>query len=211
MNAAGEASVIACHDCDALQRAIALAPRASARCWRCGSVLYRYRPHGLDRTLAYTLGAAVLFAIANAFPIVALNAEGNFTSTTLSGTAHSLYRDGIVSVAALVFVTTIVMPAIEIAALLYMLLPLKFGRAAPGAAAVYRAVMAVRPWGMVEVFMIGLLVALTKLASLATVVPGVALWSIGGLMLLLAAAAASFDPRDFWARMAAVRAAQSRR
>jgi paraquat-inducible protein A len=205
MGSAGEAVVIACHDCDALQREVALAPRASARCWRCGAVLYRSRPHGLDRTLAYTLGSAALFVVANSFPIVALNAEGNYTSTTLFGTAQSLYRDGIVSVAALVFLTTIAMPAVEIAALLYMLLPLKFGRAAPGVAAVYRTVMAVRPWGMVEVFMIGLLVALTKLASLASVVPGVALWSIGGLMFLIAAAAASFDSRDFWARMAALR------
>jgi|SRR5262245_6683224 len=52
------ASLIACHECDLLQREVPLAPGGAARCPRCGAVLYRNTPDGLDRTLAYTLGAA---------------------------------------------------------------------------------------------------------------------------------------------------------
>jgi paraquat-inducible protein A len=197
--------LLACHECDLLQREAPLAAGGAARCARCGGILYRNRPGGLDRTLAYTLGAAVLFVIANAFPIVGLDAQGHRSSTTLFGTVQTLHDDGMTSVAALVFVTTMLMPAIQIGAMLYMLLPLKLGRVPHGLPAVFRLVQAVRPWGMVEVFMLGTLVALTKLAALASVVPGVALWSFGALMLLFIAAAASFDPHALWARVEAVR------
>src|SRR4030095_12027361 len=172
-------SLHACHDCDLLQREVPLAPGGTARCPRCGAVLYRRKPNGLDRTLAYSMGAAVLFLIANAFPIVGLEAAGHHT--------------------------TILMPGLEIAALLYLLLPLKLGRVPRGLPAVFRLVHAVRPWGMVEVFMLGTLVALTKLAHLASVVPGIALFSFGGLMFLVAAAAASFDTHALWERVEEVR------
>ena len=162
-------------------------------------------PTGSDRTLAYTLGAAVLFIVANAFPIVALEAQGLRNSTTLFGTVRTMYDQDMSVVAGLVFATTILMPAIQIGALLDMLLPLKLGRAPQGLAAVFRLVQAVRPWGMVEVFMLGTLVSLTKLAHLAHVVPGIALWSFGALMFLVAAAAASFDSRALWGRAEAAR------
>ncbi len=197
--------LLACHECDLLQREVPLAPGGTARCPRCGAVLYRNTPDGLDRTLAYALGAAVLFLVANAFPIVGLDAQGNHTSTTLFGTVRALHDNGMTSVAALVFVTTILMPALNIGALLYMLLPLKLGRVPHGLPAVFRLVDAVRPWGMVEVFMLGTLIALTKLAALASVVPGIALWSFGALMFLVAAAAASFDSHALWARVEAAR------
>ena len=53
--------------------------------------------------------------------------------------------------------------------------------------------------------MLGTLVSLAKLAHLAPVVPGIALWSFGALMFLVAAAAASFDSRTLWARVEAAR------
>lgn len=171
-------------------------------------VLYRNVPDSLDRTLALTLAAAVLFVVANAFPIVGLDAQGNRTSTTLFGTVRTLHDDGMTSVAALVFVTTILMPAVELGAMLYMLLPLKLGRVPHGLPAMFRAVQTVRPWGMVEVFILGTLVSLAKLAHLASVAPGIALWSFAALMVLLAAMKAAFDPRALWERVAVTEAAR---
>ncbi|MGH7260597.1 MAG: paraquat-inducible protein A [Nitrospiraceae bacterium] len=198
------ASFIACHECDLLQREIALPPGGTACCPRCDGVLYRSIPDGADRTLAYMLGAAVLFVVANAFPIVALEAQGTRISTTLFGTVRTLHEQDMTSVAALVFVTTILMPALEIGAMLYMLLPLKLGWVPRELPAMFRLVQTVRPWGMVEVFMLGTLVSLAKLAHIAHVAPGVALWSFGALMFILAAAAASFDAHDLWARVDAL-------
>jgi paraquat-inducible protein A len=98
-------------------------------------------------------------------------------------------------------VTTIVVPLLEMSITLLILVPMRFGRTAPATGLLLRIVQAVRPWGMVEVFILGVLVSLVKLAHQATVIPGIALWSFAGLMLLFAAAAASFDPREVWMRM----------
>lgn len=195
--------VIACHECDLLQREIKLPPGGSACCRRCGAVLYRNKPDSLDRTLAYTVGAAVLFLLANVFPVVGLEVQGTRISTTLFGTVRTLHDQDMTSVAVLVFATTILMPALDIGAMLYMLLPLKFGRVPKGLPAMFRLVQTVRPWGMVEVFMLGTLVSLAKLSHIAAVRPGIALWSFGLLMFLVAAAAASFDDRELWARVSA--------
>ena len=193
--------LIACHECDLLQREVALPPHGAARCRRCGAVLYRNVPDSVDRTLAYTLAAAILFVMANVFPIVGLDAQGIHTSTTLFGAVRTLHDQEMSSVAALVFVTTILMPALQLGAMLYMLLPLKLGRVPRWVPAMFRMVEAVRPWGMVEVFLLGTLVSLAKLAHLASLVPDIALWSFAALMVLLAAAASSFDERSFWERV----------
>jgi paraquat-inducible protein A len=191
--------LIACHECDLLQREGRLPAGGSALCARCGATLYRSHPDSVQRTLAFAIGAGVLFVIANLFPIVTLELGGQRIAATLFGAVHALYMQGMGLVAALVFVTAIAMPALELAALCYLLMPIRAGRVAPRVGPVFRALRAVQPWCMVEVFMLGVLVSLVKLSHLAGVVPGVAMWSFGALMLLMTAVAASFDPRRLWA------------
>jgi paraquat-inducible protein A len=118
---------------------------------------------------------------------------------------QTLWNEDMKSVGILVFVTTMLMPALELCALTYLLLPLRLGRAPSHFALVFRMLQAVKPWGMVEVLMLGVLVSLVKLANLAGVVPGIALWSFAALMFVMAAVAAVFDPRDLWARVSAAR------
>jgi len=197
--------LIACHECDLLQREVLLPRGGAARCGRCGAVLYRSHPESLERTLGLTAGAILLFAIANAFPIVGLALQGQVIQTTLWHTVRTLWDEDMKSVSALVFTTTIVMPALQLFAFAYLLLPLRLGRKPRHFAPVFRMLQAVRPWGMVEVFMLGVLVSLVKLAHLAGVVAGVALWSFAALMLVMAAISAVFDPRALWAKASAIR------
>lgn len=200
-----QAPVIACHECDLLQREVALPRGGVLRCGRCGAELCRSHPDSFERTLALTAAAIVLFAIANSFPIVGLKLQGQVIQTTLFHTVQTLWVEDMRSVGTLVFVTTMLIPALQLAALTYLLLPLRLGRAPRHFALVFRVLHAVRPWGMVEVFMLGVLVSLVKLAHLASVAPGIALWSFAALMFLMAALSAVFDPRDLWARMSVAR------
>src|SRR5882672_2614261 len=202
---AANAPLIACHECDLLQREVPLPRGGVAKCGRCGAELYRSRPDSLERTLAFTAAAILLFVIANSFPIVGLKLQGQLIETSLFHTVKTLYDEDMKPVAALVFVTTMLMPALELLAMAWLLLPLRLGRVPPHFAPVFRMLQAVRPWGMVEVLMLGVLVSMVKLAHLATLVPGVALWSFGALMLLMAAVAATFDPRELWARVGVAR------
>ncbi|HSB97587.1 MAG TPA: paraquat-inducible protein A [Spongiibacteraceae bacterium] len=196
---------LACHECDLLQLEIELTPGSIARCCRCGAVLFRNSPNALERALALTVGAALLFIISNAFPVMGLKVNGDVVQATLIGTVVVLYRDGMWLIAALVAFTTVLTPLLEIMAMLYLLLPLQLQRVTYEPSAIFRTLLQVRAWRMIEVFVIGVLVALVKLEHLAEIIPGIALWSFAALMLLLTAASAAFDPRALWARFEATR------
>jgi paraquat-inducible protein A len=195
------APLIACHDCDLLQREIPLNPGCTASCRRCGAVLYRNATDSIDRTLAYTVAAAVLFVVANVFPIFSIEVQGDHSAINLYGAVRSLWDQEMKSISLLVFITAIVIPAIELLSMTYLLLPLKFNRVPVGYTLFMRTLQYVEPWGMVEVFMLGVLVSLVKLTNNFKVIAGISLWSYGLLTLLLAAAASSFSARDVWSRL----------
>ena len=205
------AALLACHECDLLQTDAEVPEGGVLRCRRCHGELYRMHAHSLDHAFALSLGAAVLMLIANAYPIVGLSVSGTLVETTLIGAVRVLYLDGMWPIAGLVFVTTILTPFLQVASMLWMLVPLRADRVPWAAAPVFRLARLAQPWGMTEVLIIGLLVALVKLAHIASVVAGVGLWSFGALMLVLAAAAAAFDSRALWARIGALRHADSQR
>ena len=198
-------ALIACPDCDLLQREPKPASGQVVTCARCGSLLFRRTPDTVDRTLAFALGAAVLFVIANAFPIVGMTIEGRSNTVSLPGALVALWNQDMQLVAGLVGFTTLLAPLLVLATLLYLLTPLRFGRLPPGVPLILRTLDAIQPWGLVEVFMLGLLVSLVKLEMYARVVPGVALWAFGALLLVFTAMAAAFDPRSIWARIGAAR------
>ncbi len=176
-----------------------------ARCPRCGSVLYRRVPDSLDRTLALALGGLLLFIAANAFPFLELKMQGNVTHTTLSTGVRSLFEQGSPIVASLVLLTTIVAPLLQIAALIFVLGPVRLGFRLPGQTPVFRLLRRVQPWSMMEVFILGILVSLVKLIGMAQIVPGIALWSFVLLIPVLAAASSSLDTEWVWRRVGLVR------
>jgi len=197
---------VACLECDLLHRKLRLQPGGEARCTRCGALLYQStRPDANERALALTLAASILFVLANVFPILALEVQGVRSSTTLLAAVQSLWDEQARAVAALVFTTTILVPAAELAGLIWVLVALRRGARAWGAVPMLHFIESVKPWGMVEVFVLGVLVSLVKLAHIATVEAGVALFSFGALMALVAAAAAAFDADAAWMQLQAGR------
>ncbi|MDP9010994.1 MAG: paraquat-inducible protein A [Pseudomonadota bacterium] len=152
----------------------------------------------IDTAIGLAAAALVLFVLSNAYPLVAIYSNGSTRAATLVGAALGLYRQGHASLASLVFITTVAGPFLQIVSLLYLLIPLRSGRQAPGQNTIFRLLAQVRPWTFIEVFMLGALVALVRLAAFARVVPGIALWSCGFLMLTLAALTSRTSPAQFW-------------
>jgi len=190
--------LIACHECDLLLREIGLPPGKVACCPCCGATLYRNQLDSIKRSLALAVASAVLYLIANSFPILGINLQGNGNAVTLLQAVHDLWNQNMHLVSSLTFVTAILVPALELAMMLYLLIPLYLGRVPAGVSLIMRLLQTIKPWGMIEVFMLGILVSLVKLVQDFKIIPGVALWSFGGLTLLLAALASSFNPRDVW-------------
>jgi paraquat-inducible protein A len=193
--------LILCHDCDLPIRLGAVPPGGSARCPRCRALLLRRVRDSVDRTLAFALAGLLLLAVANAFPFLAMKMKGLVTETTLATGVQSLYRAGRPLVASLVLLTTILAPLAHLSLLLYVLLPLKLGVRAPFAVPCFRWLHRIQAWSMMEVFMLGVLVSLVKLAGMAQLVPGIALWAFVALIPVVAAASSSLDAQLVWDRI----------
>lgn len=219
-------SLIVCHACDLVhRRSKVAAERARVRCVRCHAELYRTHSTSMDTAIAVAASALVLLVLSNAYPLVTLKVNGSVRTATLMRAIWDMYLQGYVPVAVLVLLTTVLIPLFQISALLYLLISLRRNRraagpqhqhagprrAAPRYAArrmaappiawrneLFRALTWLRPWAMPEVFMLGAFVAMVKLSVMATVVPGIALFSYGTLMLMLAALTAITPAEQFW-------------
>ncbi|MGZ5037162.1 MAG: paraquat-inducible protein A [Usitatibacter sp.] len=200
------ATIIACRECDCLQREVDPPVHGTAQCARCGAELFRNKPRSLEHTLAFLLAAAMFLVLANSNPLLALENQGVRNATTLFGASEALWRTQEYALATLVFMTTILFPALEVASSIYLLASLELGRVPRAMAPLMRLVAAIKPWGMISVFMLGALVSIVKLRSIATVEPGLALYSLGAFILMLTASEAAFEQREVWNRAGALRA-----
>jgi paraquat-inducible protein A len=194
-------NLVACPECDALQREVPLPPGGVAECARCGALVYREKARSLDRTLALMVAAAVVFACANAFPLMSLEAQGISSESTLFGTVVALNETGWPVLALLMLLTVIVFPLLQLATALYILVSIKVGIVPPHLTLAVRVLDAIWPWGMVEVFLLGALVSLVKLTQLATLSPGGGIYMIAAYVVLIAAAVSTFEPRVLWRRV----------
>jgi paraquat-inducible protein A len=193
---------VACRGCDLLQRIPPLQPGAKAQCGRCGQLLAVRHADPLDRPLALTLAAAIALVIANVSPLMGLSVAGRDSTTTLAGGAYEMWRQGSQITALMVAFCAVVAPAVYVALLLAVLVAVRRPPAPHWVGLLMRWADHLRPWSMNEVLLLGMLVALTKIAQLATVVPGAGMYAVGALVLLLPAIASTFDAREVWRRIA---------
>ncbi len=191
----------ACHECDLLQVIPVLPGSTRVKCARCGAELHHHQPVDHERPLALMLAVTILFFLANNFPIIGIETAGIEQSTTILGAVQSLWHEHMRLVAGLVLFTTLIAPGLEIMALTLLLICLQFRLRPPGLRTLMRVAVRSRPWSMVEVFVMGVLVSVVKLSHLAHIYAGVALWSYGLLILLFAAAMSLLNPQALWAEI----------
>ncbi|MES2580311.1 MAG: paraquat-inducible protein A [Pseudomonadota bacterium] len=186
-----------CEQCDAVFQKLSLANGEIARCTRCGNEMDRNAQQRRNHLLPLTIASLIIFVIANIFPIVEMELQGLHSQTTLLGAVLSLTTEGISMVALLVLATTILFPFMQMLILFYLLVPSKHPDNRPGFSLLIRVMQMLRPWGMIEVFLLGVLVALIKLSNMATIIPGIALWAFCMLTVMLTVVV-SFNPRYLW-------------
>ena len=192
---------VACPDCDVLLQLPELPPGGKARCPRCSNILATQPIDSLDRALALTLTAAIVFIVANTSPLMGLSAVGRQASTTIIGGAYQMWLQGQEVTAVIVGFCAIIAPAGYILFMLTVLLAVRRPPAPQWVGEMLRWAHSIQPWSMSEVMMLGILVALIKIAELATVEPGIGLFAVGGLIVLFAAIMVTFHPREVWSRV----------
>ena len=192
---------IACHECDLIHDIPAMPSRAAAVCVRCGCVLFRAKTDSIDRTLAWTLSGLVLYVVAVSFPFLAMKNGPIGNETGLLTGIEFLYRQGIIPLAALVLLTCILIPLIQMLGLLYVFIPLKLNVRVKYAIPVFRLFKHIKPWSMMEIYMLGILVSIVKLGKMATIVPGLAVIAFGILIFVLNFALSAVDEHMVWEKL----------
>lgn len=191
----------ACHFCDTLHEAFPVAEGKAAHCSRCGAVLYQNRPASLVRATAFSLAALFLMVLVHQFPFLTMDAATMRRNLTLVGAATALIKEGTPILGISIVLFTVVAPLMLAGGMMYVCGPLMLGRAAPGARLVTKWMYRSEPWNMVEVFLLGVLVSLMKLAKVADVHFGLGFWAFAGVMLCMAAAVAGIDREELWDRL----------
>lgn len=191
-------SPLACHECDTLQRLPPIPRGGVARCLRCGARLCAHPRGGLDTPLALVLGALVLYLIANNYPLLELTLQGQVQAVSLSGAALALRQADMAALGLLVWITSVLIPGLVIGSTLYVLVAIRFSWRLPLRRSLLTLLSRMQPWGMLDVFMLGILVSLVKLANMAEIVLGPGLYAFVPLILFIAGATATLEPRFLW-------------
>lgn len=189
-----------CKMCGLFQRVPALAPGSRAACPRCDTTLCAHRTDPEGRALALASTGVLLFALAASQPFLALDLAGG-RQTDLTTGPWALGENGLWEVGLVVLATTILAPMARLAALIFVLLGLRADLPRAWLVPPLRWVEGLAPWSMIEVFLLGVFVAYTKLSDMAPVHPGIAVYALGGLMLATAAMDRAVDHEALWARL----------
>lgn len=190
--------LIACHGCDLLVDVGNLENGSQASCPRCGHFLTRYRRDAMSRVLAYAIAAIILLVLACSFSFLSFSASGLESVMTLRSAPGSLWSYGMPELAIMVAAFIIYIPALILLLLVMISAPLMFGKKAPWLRIAARGVFTMKNWSMVEVFIIGVIVSLVKIAAMATVVLGISFWAYAGFSICFTLAVVSLDRFQCW-------------
>lgn len=194
----------ACPHCDALYTLPSLQPRERATCPRCGVVLSSPRAGAFTRIIALSSAALILLLIALFTPFLDLTAAGMESDASIWDAAMAFSNSIMAPLSLAVAAFIIVIPALRLGLIVYTVLPLASGRSAlPRAAGAFRLAEALRPWSMAEIFVIGVAIALVKVAGMASVAPGLAFWTFSLLVIVLIWQDSFLDREQVWSALQA--------
>ncbi len=188
----------ACHECDLLQQIPDLKNGEIARCQRCGALLKRVHKNSLDRSLAFAITGLILFFVANLFPLISLKALGIAQHGNLISATIALFDADMPFLGMLMLFTTILFPLFSLLGTIYVLLNIRMGRLTPAIAPLFRFLRSTDAWGMLEIFLLALIVAAVKLVDLTEVITGISLYAFILLIMTLATLSLTLNPDDVW-------------
>jgi paraquat-inducible protein A len=190
--------IFECEDCGQRYELGIPPSNLTARCRRCGTTLLSIPVDSLQRSLALTATGLVLVVVANTAPFMSLMIQGRIQQASLITGDIALFEQGLWPLAGLVLLTTIVAPALKLGAIAYVLVGLMLRRPPPGLALVFGWLERLRPWSMIEVYLLGVFVAYVKLAAIATIEIGAACYALAILMLVMVSIDGTLSPELVW-------------
>lgn len=197
--------MLVCHDCDLLIPGCDIAEGRVAKCPRCKAVLFRHKKNSVNRTLAYSISGLMLYLPANLLPLLSFEAMGGHTINAMYKGVKVLWSQGYWWMAFLVFLCSMLMPLIELLILFFIALNLKLRRRSKLLAPFAKLAHLISQWGMLDVYLLGILVAIIKMGDIGDILVGPALWAYVALMGCSIATAVSYDEHEVWQYLDAAR------
>jgi paraquat-inducible protein A len=191
----------ACAECDLLLTLPELEEGQRADCPRCGCLISELPRDAIHRALACAIAAFILLVVSLLYPFLSFGSKGLEAVMTLPQAALTIFDEGNILLAATIFVLIIGAPFALLAAIFGLTVPMLLGLKVAWLREVGRAVFVLSEWSMVEVFIIGVIVSLVKIAKLATVVIGLSFWSYILFTVFLIAALAQLDRWQIWQKI----------
>ncbi|KIT15403.1 paraquat-inducible protein A [Jannaschia aquimarina] len=193
------ADLLCCPICDALHRLDDLPDGRRARCIRCNTVLGTGKPEAITRIVVLAATSLILMTIVVFYPFLQLR-QGVFTSkASVFDTVMTFSSGAMAPLSIAVGLFIIILPVTRLALLVWSLFPLSIGRPPwPGASRALRWSEVLRPWAMAEIFMVGVAIALVKLADLATLTMGPAFWSFAAIVFITALGDTQMSKHTIW-------------
>ena len=190
--------LVSCESCELLSRPASAGE--AGFCRRCGERLELRRPASLERTWAFLIGAAICFIPANALPVLNTTTLGSTDGDTILGGIVFLYTSGSWPLAVVVLIASVMIPLGKIVALIYLLISIQRRSAMSNRerTRLYRMVVFIGRWSMLDVFVDTFTVALVQLDPLMSVAPGSGVVFFAAVVVLTMLAAESLDPRLIW-------------
>lgn len=195
-------ALIACHECDLLMRKPQLADGECAQCPRCGYELYSHRHHVVRRSLALVSAALLLYVPANFLPLMQLNLLGQTREDTIWSGVLGLYDSGMQSIALLVFLCSMAVPLLKLLCQFAVLLSIRFDCGRSYGLLLYRIYHHMRDWGMLEVYLMGVLVSIVKLGDIAELSLGLGLFCFVALLFIQVWLEVTMEAHQIWESLA---------
>ena len=175
---------IICKKCHTLHQEVPLEDGTTARCSKCGAILYRYDSKLIDKGLALSITGLIFFILANLFPLVKIEILGHEQFITITQTFISLFDSGFYLVGLLCSFLIFIFPFMifSIHTLLFILLKREQGEKL--SKELLLLLSHITPWNMSDIFFISILVALVKLIGYAQIHMGMAFWALMAFVLI---------------------------
>ena len=200
--------LIACHGCDLLVDVSGLENNSHANCPRCGHFLTRYQRDAMNRVLAYAIAAILFLALALNFDFLSISSSGLESVMTLRSAPLSLWRYGMPELAIMLALFIIYIPALVLLLLVSLSAPLLLRARVPWLRLAARSIFTLQNWTMVEVFIIGVIVSLVKIAAMAPVELGISFWAYAAFSICFMLALVTLDRYQCWEMIEALETPQ---
>lgn len=188
----------ACEKCDLINSIPTLYEGERFRCARCRHVLVSIPHQGLEGILSLGFSALLMLFLSISFPFLGFSASGISHHISLLDTIQVLLAHEFSLYAIVLFLFLMVLPVVYLFVLLFLVWSLKRGRRFPLQHHLIRWIIVLQPWLMVDVFLVGVFVALVKIHSLANISLGMSFWAFCGFVIAFVKVSSLVDHRWLW-------------